>query len=114
MSENYKPMVNHLTRIILKLIDEPIPYEVITKIDQLTPDTVRQFGGLLASRAERVAQMMEALQERGFTLKFEKDRVVADSSEVEAQDAKAYLIARGFQDREFQVYLEYARKWGVM
>jgi superfamily II DNA/RNA helicase len=114
LSETYKPMVNHLTRIILKLVEDPVPYDIVAAAEPLTPDSVRQFGRQLEGRAERVAAMMEALAERGFTFKFEKDRIFADSSAMEAQEAKKYLIARGFQDREFQVMLEYARKWGVM
>lgn len=114
MSEPYNPMVNHLTRITLKLTEEPLPYDIVAAAAPPTPDSVRQFGRKLETRVARVAAMMEALAERGFTFKFEKDRILADSFDMEAQEAKQYLIARGFQDREFQVMLEYARKWGVM
>lgn len=114
MSETYRPVVNHLTRIILRLIDEPVPYGEVASAEAPTADGVRQFGGRLARRTEQVAAMMEALAARGFTFTFAKDRVFADSSEMEAQDAKKYLLSQGFEDSEFQVLLEYARKWGVM
>jgi hypothetical protein len=115
MSETYRPVVNHLTRIILKLIEEPVPYDLVASPDQPpTADNVRRFGERLARRADRVAAMIEALAARGFTFKFEKDRVFADSNEMEAQEAKRYLISQGFADTEFQVLLEYARKWGVL
>ena len=114
MSEPYKPMVNHLTRVILKLIEEPVPYGPLAASLQPSPAAVRRFGERLALRAERVAAMMEALAARGFTFKFAKDRVFADSEEMEAQDAKKYLLSLGFEDTEFQVLLEYARKWEVL
>ncbi len=115
MSETYRPVVNHLTRIILKLIEEPVPYDLVAALEQPpTPQSVRRFGEHLARRTERVAAMMDALAARGFTFKFEKDRVFADSVEMEAQEAKRYLLSQGFEDTEFQVLLEYARKWDTL
>ena len=114
MSESYKPMVNHITRVILRLIDDPVPYDLVAEADPLTADSVRAFGARLAGRAERVAAIMDVLAERGFTFTFAKDRILADSSEMEAQEAKRYLLSSGFEDTEFQVFLEYARKWGVL
>lgn len=115
MSETYRPVVNHLTRIILKLIEEPVPYDIVAAAEQPpAPQSVRRFGERLSRRTERVAAMMEALAARGFTFKFEKDRVFADSIEMEAQDAKRYLLSQGFEDTEFQVLLEYARKWDTL
>jgi SOS response regulatory protein OraA/RecX len=113
MSETYQSVVNHLTRIILKLVEEPISYEEVAAQPQ-SADSVRRLGQRLSRRTERVAAMMEALAERGFTFKLEKDRIFADSIEMEAQDAKRYLLSRGFEDTEFQVLLEYARKWDVL
>ncbi len=114
MSEPYKPMVNHLTRIILKLVEDPVPYDTVTQQGPPTPTGVRSFGERLARRADRVAGMMEALAARGFVCKFAKDRVFADSDTMEAQDAKRYLLSQGFDDSEFQVMLEYARKWDTL
>lgn len=112
MSEPYKPMVNHNTRVILILIDDPAPYKEIA--DSPTPESVRALGSRLATRVERVASIMDALAKQDFTFKFAKDRIFADSTEMEAQDAKKYLLSLGFQDSEFQVFLEYARKWEVL
>lgn len=114
MSEPSKYMVNHLTRIVLELIEQPVPYGLVAIAGQPTPAAVRRFGERLARRLERVAAMMEALEARGFTFKFAKDRVFADSAEMEAQEAKKYLLSLGFEDTEFQVLLEYARKWEVL
>jgi hypothetical protein len=76
-------------------------------VDHLTRVTVHADGG-------RAAEMAAALAARGFQVRVERRRFVAESSTVEAQDAKAWLRARGFADREFQVFLEYVRRWGVL
>lgn len=111
---DYRPMVNHLTRVVLKPLEDPFSYAPLKTGTPATVEQVRQFGEGLKDRAERVAAMMEALADRGFTLHFAKDRIFADSTEIEAQEAKRYLLEQGFRDREFQIFLEYARKWDVL
>lgn len=114
MSEPSKYMVNHLTRIIMRLVEEPLPYGSVATANPVVPADVRGFGDRLQTRAARVAAMMEALADHGFVCKFSKNCVLADSDAMEAQEAKKYLLARGFEDTEFQVMLEYARKWDVL
>jgi hypothetical protein len=76
-------------------------------VDHLTRITV----DACAPRAEEIAR---ALSARGFAVRRERRRLVAESTVVEAQEAKRGLLALGFQDREFQVFLEYVRQWGVL
>jgi hypothetical protein len=76
-------------------------------VDHLTRITVDR-------REPRAEAIVRALAERGFSVRPERRRLVAESTSVEAQDAKRALLARGFRDREFQVYLEYVRQWGVL
>ena len=76
-------------------------------VDHLTRVTVD-------ARAARADELARALADRGFDVRRERSRIVADSSEVEGQDVKAYLRGRGFEDREFQVFVEFVRKWGVL
>jgi hypothetical protein len=76
-------------------------------VDHLTRVTVD-------SGAERAAEIVAALARHGFSVRREGDRLVADSDRVEAQDAKRYLRALGFRDREYQVFLEYVRAWGIL
>ncbi len=66
------------------------------------------------AREPRGADILRALAERGFSIRRERWRLVAESTVVEAQDAKRALLARGFRDREFQVQLEYVRRWGIL
>ncbi len=76
-------------------------------IDHLTRITVDP-------RAERAADLVHALAAFGFTVRRDGARVVAESDRVEAQDAKRHLRALGFADRDYQVFLEYVRAWGIL
>ncbi len=65
-------------------------------------------------RAARAADLARALAAFGFTVRPEGRRLVAESDRVEALDAKRYLRSLGFADRDYQVFLEYVRQWGVL
>lgn len=106
--------VNHKTRVILHLLDDPVQYDIISQAEPLTPNAVRQFSINLQTHLERVAAMMELLVKKDFVLILDKSCIYADSETVEAQEAKRYLLENGFRDREFQISLEYTRKWGMM
>ncbi|ACL66678.1 conserved hypothetical protein [Anaeromyxobacter dehalogenans 2CP-1] len=62
----------------------------------------------------RAAALGGALAQLGFTVHAGRRGLVAESSEVEAQDAKRRLRALGFADREYRVSLEYVRRWGIL
>lgn len=76
-------------------------------VDHLTRITVR-------SGAPRAGDLAAALAALGFTVRAAGRRVVAESTAVEAQEAKRALRARGFADRDYEVFLEYVRRWGVL
>ena len=76
-------------------------------VDHLTRVTVD-------GRSERAGELAAALVELGFQVRTDRDAVVADSTTVEGQQVKAYLRGRGFADREFQVFVEFVRRWGVL
>lgn len=106
-------MVEYITHIIMEIIDKD---KLDSNSDNKTIDSykVRNFGHQLAERCERIAVMMEILAVHGFTFTATIESVIAKSTTVEAQDAKLYLLQKGFRDGEFQVYLEYTRKWGML
>jgi len=114
MGKPHKSMVDHLTRIILKPVEEPSSYVHFLKSDVVDAKAVRDLGLQLQRRAERVALMMELLAAKGFSFSFKQGSVFADSPVIEAQEAKQYLLENGFLDQEFQIFLEYGRKWGIM
>jgi len=114
MSEDYTSVVNHLTRVIFHLIEAPVPYAKVNLPGAPSAENVRLLGRRLKERTERVAAMMDALAAKGFSFQFKTDKIYAESNEVEAQEVKQYLLSLGFHDTEFQVFLEYVRKWGML
>ena len=114
MKKQYNEVVNHLTRVVLHLRPDPDCYQTVNKAKQVTPQLVKDFSQVLAHRAERVAAMMDALQTLGFEFIAKEDVIYADSKQVEAFEVKEFLISKGFKDREFQIILEYARKWDML
>jgi hypothetical protein len=76
-------------------------------VDHLTRVTV-------PAGAQRAGDLAAALAALGFAVRREKTRLVADSTAVEAGEAKRALRARGFADAEYQVFLEYVRQWGIL
>lgn len=65
-------------------------------------------------RSPRADDLAAALAAGGFDVRRERRQIVADSTQVEGQAAKAFLRERGFEDREYQVFVEYVRKWGIL
>lgn len=64
--------------------------------------------------APGAAALAAALARRGFALRRERHAVLAESTEVEGQEVKAYLRGCGFADRQFQVFVEFVRKGGIL
>lgn len=64
--------------------------------------------------APRAGDLVRALASLGFAIREEPRRIVADSSTVEAREAKARLRSLGFGDRDYQLLVEFVRRWGVM
>jgi hypothetical protein len=106
-------MVNHVTYVILKLTAEQPPYHILADgpVDQAA---VLEFAEQVAARPRRVAGMVAALSRQNFAMTFSKDHIYAHSTEIGAQAAKKYLLEQGYQDHEFEIFLEYTRSWGIM
>jgi hypothetical protein len=77
-------MVDHLTRVT---VDAPPP---------------------------RAGAFAAALSELGFSVRQERGRTVADSAALGGRETKELLRARGFQDREYRIFVEYVRQWGTL
>lgn len=76
-------------------------------VDHLTRVTI----DIGAPRAEALAVALAAL---GFEVRRERRRIVANSFSIGPHEVKEQLGNRGFQDREFQIFLEYVRQWGFL
>lgn len=102
-------LVDYNTRVILRVIDK-----VVCKFSVLVPEDVRKKGQDFMQRTERIAKMMEVLAKHGFTFKGDDGVIYADSETVGAQEIKKILSSNGFRDNEYQIFLEYTRRWGMM
>lgn len=77
---------------------------MVDHLTQVSMDTSTPRGLALA----------RALEGCGFRLRVHRRRIIAESTTVGAQEVKTFLRAAGFEDREYQVFLEYVRQWGVL
>lgn len=106
-------MVNYTTRVIINFKQlEQAGRQYLPA--QPSPENLRAYGQGIAAAAERAAVMLEVLAAAGFSFTMKKDFIYADSETVEAVEAKRLLRQQGVSDREYQIYLEYRRQWGVM
>lgn len=113
-------MVNYRVTVILKLLErnwlpgEVPPLEKIQGAGMVRPEDVRRLGDFLKERLERVASMMELLQERGFCCRGTRKAVILEGSDLEAYQVKDLLEEHGFAPCEYEIKLEYTRQWGIM
>ena len=112
--ETDQVVVNHNTRVSLKLPPQWRPDNAISPDPAFDRALVLAYGSELQKRCERVIAMVDFLEKLGFRISTGKDCIDADSTDIEAGDVKRRLITAGFQDREFQIVLEYTRKWGML
>lgn len=106
-------MVNYITRITVQLSNgQQALFKNIdaSYVNQLPLKQEERD----AANISRNISLLRTLEEQGFAFKMGKDCIYAISTEIEAQDAKEFLRAQGFYDNEFQVFLEYTRKWGTI
>lgn len=111
---NKTPVVHHNTRVTLKLPPAWKSEQPVVKKASVDREKILALGEEMRFRSERVVAMMDFLENLGFRLTSGANCVYADSSDIEAGDIKKRLIAAGFRDWEFQIVLEYTRKWGMM
>lgn len=111
---NKAPVVHHNTRVTLKLPPAWKSEQPIVRKASVDREKILAQGEEFRLRSERVVAMMDFLAGLGFRLSSGTNCVYADSTEIEAGDIKKRLIAAGFRDWEFQIVLEYTRKWGMM
>lgn len=104
-------MVDYMTNIILTIprLDKGNGTEAETNAGE-----IGGRGRELARLYNRIAVMMSVLEDQGFVFSRRGDRIIGSSQAMETQELKELLQEHGFADNEYQVYLEYQRKWGIM
>lgn len=95
---------------------EKPPLEDIVKVKGVKPEAVRSLNRFLTTRLERIARMMEVLQEAhdDWAITGWKDHILMETESFEFQYALEALKKQGFHDDEFILKVEYTRKWGVL
>ncbi len=105
-------MADHVTRIVLEIVEDEPRSMGAAPAGPATGDDVRRLGERVRRRAERVARAVEALREMGFGARLVNERAVCESTAVDPQAAQDRLRSLGFDDREYEVIVEYPEQWG--
>ncbi|HHX51703.1 MAG TPA: hypothetical protein GX711_09725, partial [Clostridia bacterium] len=85
-------------------------------VEVLEPKSIRRLGQLMARRLERVATMMEILQDYSseWVFSISKDYLTMESEDIDITSALEELSLQGFNHDDFTWKVEYTRKWGFM
>ncbi|MBP2640327.1 MAG: hypothetical protein H6Q66_1278 [Firmicutes bacterium] len=108
------PVVTYLTRVSMQMECDDHRQGKLKRETKIDPQIIREIGKRQKEHADRIAGMMDVLKEKGFSFEAAPGVVYAYSNTVEAFEAKQLLLSAGFQDREFQIVLEYTRGWGML
>lgn len=88
----------------------------VQQVEVLEPESIRRLGQLMARRLERVATMMEILQDYSseWVFSISKDYLTMESEDIDVTSALEELSLQGFNHDDFTWKVEYTRKWGFM
>ena len=113
--EKKNPVVTHLTQVkFFASPEEGWVYDPARTGDSITPETLREAAARAENHFLRLAGAMDLLAAAGFTFRMDRQYLYCFSTAVEAKTAKEMLLKAGYQDREFQIVLEYTRGWGML
>ncbi|MCO7125179.1 hypothetical protein NIE88_05255 [Sporolactobacillus shoreicorticis] len=82
------------------------------------PDTkaIKEFGRFISERFEQVARMIEILYSVNddWVVTEKKDKIILETSRLDFHLAVNALADEGFHAKDYQLYVEYERKWGIL
>lgn len=113
-------MVNHRVTVILRLFErtwlpnETPPLDKVRGSRAVLPEDARNLGDFLKDRLDRVASMMELLLGRGWSCRGARQAIILEGCDMEAYEVKELLQDHGYLPCEYEIKLEYTRKWGIM
>ncbi|TGA99926.1 hypothetical protein E4665_02980 [Sporolactobacillus shoreae] len=83
-----------------------------------TPDsgTVRELSNYLSIRLEHIARMIEILQSENdqWIVTGKRDRIILETDNIDFHSAVDALAEEGFRAQDYQLDVEYERKWGIL
>lgn len=97
-------------------IGEKPPLDDIVKVKTVTSEAVRNLNKFLNSRLERIATMMDLLSAAhdDWAITGKKNYVLMETETLDFNDSLKILFDRGFDESEFNLEVEYTRKWGLL
>lgn len=104
-------VVNHRVRIVLKPLDKKL---IAGRQFSLEPGRIRELGAFIRDWTGRIADIMELLCARGWHCRGDLAEIVLENDQMEAAEAKSLMQEHGFSPSEFEIRLEYVRKWGML
>lgn len=95
---------------------EKSPLDDIVKVKKVSAKAVRDLNKFLTSRLERIATMMELLTEahEDWAITGKKDYILMETETYDFNDSIKILQEQGFDASEFNLKVEYTRKWGTL
>lgn len=105
-----QPIVNHIIRVSIDLA----AYMMAGAVPHSRLTNLRLFGGIVNNRLHQLADALEQLTASGFSVEWEKGIINAYSRKATPYETKKLLAECGLQDRDFRIYLEYERSWGIL
>lgn len=95
---------------------EKPPLDDIVKVKKVNSKAVRNLNKFLTFRLERIATMMELLSKAhdDWAITGKKDYILMETETYDFNDSIKILKEQGFDDSEFNLKVEYTRKWGIL
>ena len=95
---------------------EKPPLDDIVKVKKVSSKAVRALNMFLTARLERIATMMELLTEAhdDWAITGKKDYILMETETYDFNDSIKILQEQGFDASEFNLKVEYTRKWGIL
>ncbi len=92
------------------------PLDDIVKVKGVSSKAIRNLNKFLTARLERIATMMDLLAEAhdDWAITGKKDYILMETETYDFNDSIKILKEQGFDDSEFNLKVEYTRKWGVL
>lgn len=80
------------------------------------PASIRALAASLSERLEHIAGMIEILQSvhDQWAVTGKKDRIILETDSFDFHSVGVVLEEQGFQASEYQVFVSYERKWGML